>query len=61
MYRIPFERFEKYSPYGSPEAVGDFLAAYVAAGCLDFNIMAVAESSEHAVDGIAAIRERLEG
>jgi alkanesulfonate monooxygenase SsuD/methylene tetrahydromethanopterin reductase-like flavin-dependent oxidoreductase (luciferase family) len=59
MYRIPFERFEKYSPYGSPEAVGDFLAAYGEAGCRDFNIMAVAESSEHAVDGVAAIREHL--
>jgi len=60
MYRIPFERFEKYSPFGSPEEIGDFLAGYVEAGCRDFNVMAVAESSERAVDGVAAIRERLE-
>jgi alkanesulfonate monooxygenase SsuD/methylene tetrahydromethanopterin reductase-like flavin-dependent oxidoreductase (luciferase family) len=59
MYRIPFERFEKYSPFGSPEEVAAFLGSYVEMGCQDFNVMAVAESSEHAVDGVAAVRERL--
>ncbi len=59
MYRMPFERFEKYSPYGSPEEIAEFLAGYAEAGCRDFNVMAVAESSEHAIDGVAEIRERL--
>jgi alkanesulfonate monooxygenase SsuD/methylene tetrahydromethanopterin reductase-like flavin-dependent oxidoreductase (luciferase family) len=59
MYRIPFERFEKYSPYGSPAEIGDFLAQYVEAGCTSFNVMPVTDSSERAVDGVAAIRERL--
>ena len=37
MYRTPFERFEKYSPYGEPAEIADFLAAYVEAGCRFFN------------------------
>ncbi len=59
MYRMPFERFEKYSPCGRPEEIAEFLAAYAEAGCGDFNVMAVADSSEHAIDGVAEIRERL--
>jgi alkanesulfonate monooxygenase SsuD/methylene tetrahydromethanopterin reductase-like flavin-dependent oxidoreductase (luciferase family) len=59
MYRIPFERFEKYSPYGEPSEVADFLAPYVAAGCKSINAMCVTESSERAVEAVAAIKERL--
>lgn len=61
MYRVPFERFEKYSPSGSPKEIADFLAPYLEAGCGDFNVMAVAESSEHAIEGVGEIRERLAG
>jgi len=60
-YRIPFERFEKYCPYGGPEEIADFLAPYVSAGARDFNVMAVAPSSERAIDGVAEVRERLAG
>ncbi len=59
VYRIPFDRFERYCPYGSPEEVADFLAAYVEAGCREFNVMAVTGSTEGAVDGVGEIRERL--
>ncbi|MGH0029815.1 MAG: LLM class flavin-dependent oxidoreductase [Myxococcota bacterium] len=59
MYRIPFERFEKYCPYGTPAEIADFLAPYLAAGCRTFNVMAVADGSERAVDGVADVRERL--
>ncbi|MEM7411819.1 MAG: LLM class flavin-dependent oxidoreductase [Myxococcota bacterium] len=61
MYRIPFERFEKYSPYGTPEAVAEFLAPYREVGCVDFNVMAVSESTEASIDGIARVREQLAG
>ena len=57
VYRIPFERFEKYCPYGSPVEVAEFLVAYAAAGARDFNVMAVAASPEAAIEGVAAIRE----
>jgi alkanesulfonate monooxygenase SsuD/methylene tetrahydromethanopterin reductase-like flavin-dependent oxidoreductase (luciferase family) len=59
MYRIPFEPFEKYCPCGTAEEVADFLAPYAEAGCRDFNVMAVAESTEHAIEGVAEIRQRL--
>ena len=59
MYRIPFERFEKYSPSGSPAEIAEFVAPYVEAGCTSFNVMCVAPSSERAVDAVAELKERL--
>ena len=61
IYRSPYERFEKYSPYGNPAEVADFLAPYVEVGCREFNVMAVAESPEAEIDGVAEIRRRLAG
>ena len=58
-YRIPFDPFEKYSPYGAPEEVADFLAPYAEAGCRHFNVMPIAPNVEAALDGVAEIRERL--
>jgi alkanesulfonate monooxygenase SsuD/methylene tetrahydromethanopterin reductase-like flavin-dependent oxidoreductase (luciferase family) len=59
VYKIPFERFEKYCPYGSPAEVADFLAPYLGAGARDFNVMAVAASAEAAIEGVAEIRSQL--
>lgn len=59
MYQIPFERFEKYSPYGSVEKIADFLAPYVESGCRLFNIMPVAESTEAGIDAVCEIKRRL--
>ena len=60
MYQIPFERFERYSPYGTPGEVADFLAPYVDLGCRFFNLMPLAESTEAGIDAVAEIRERLD-
>lgn len=59
MYRIPFAPFEKYSPYGTPTEIADFLAPYVEAGCRHLNVMPVAASTEAGIEGVAAIAERL--
>ena len=59
MYRIPFEPFERYSPYGEVAVLADALAPYVEAGCRDFNIMCVAESAEASIDAIAEVRQQL--
>jgi alkanesulfonate monooxygenase SsuD/methylene tetrahydromethanopterin reductase-like flavin-dependent oxidoreductase (luciferase family) len=59
MYRTPFERFESYSPYGTPAEIADFLAPYVEAGCRFFNLMPLAGSPEAGIDAVAEIRERL--
>jgi alkanesulfonate monooxygenase SsuD/methylene tetrahydromethanopterin reductase-like flavin-dependent oxidoreductase (luciferase family) len=59
MYGLPFEPFERYSPYGTPARVADFLAPYLAAGCADINLMGVSDSSEATIDAVAEVRERL--
>jgi alkanesulfonate monooxygenase SsuD/methylene tetrahydromethanopterin reductase-like flavin-dependent oxidoreductase (luciferase family) len=60
-YRIPFERFEKTSPYGSVEAVADALAPYVDAGCRLFNLMPVAADPVTGIEAIGQIKRRLTG
>jgi alkanesulfonate monooxygenase SsuD/methylene tetrahydromethanopterin reductase-like flavin-dependent oxidoreductase (luciferase family) len=61
MYNIPFERFERYSPCGTPESIAEFLAPYVSAGCRTFNLLACAEHRDTAVGGVAEIRRLLNG
>jgi alkanesulfonate monooxygenase SsuD/methylene tetrahydromethanopterin reductase-like flavin-dependent oxidoreductase (luciferase family) len=58
-YRMPFEPFERYSPYGTPEAVAEFLHGYVEAGCLVFNVIPCASDHETAVNGVAELRQFL--
>ena len=59
MYRTPYERFEKYSPFGSPAEIAEFLFPYVEAGCREFNLMVVAENTEAEIDAVTEIRRRL--
>lgn len=58
-YHVPFERFEKYSPYGTAAEVADFLGRYRDAGCELFNIMPIADTEEAGIDAVAEIRARL--
>ena len=58
-YQIPFEQFEKYSPYGTPDDVAGFLAQYVEAGCTMFNLIPQADDREAAFAGAAAVKKLL--
>ena len=58
-YQIPFERFEKYSPYGTPEDVAEFLAPYVEAGCTMFNLIPQSDDRESALAGAAEVKKLL--
>jgi alkanesulfonate monooxygenase SsuD/methylene tetrahydromethanopterin reductase-like flavin-dependent oxidoreductase (luciferase family) len=58
-YRIPFERFERYSPSGSPADVAEFLAPYVEAGCRSFNVDAIAASEEAGIEAVAEVKRLL--
>lgn len=58
-YRIPFEKFERYSPCGTPEEIAEFLMPYVEAGCGHFNLLAVQPSQEAVVDAGIAVREAM--
>jgi alkanesulfonate monooxygenase SsuD/methylene tetrahydromethanopterin reductase-like flavin-dependent oxidoreductase (luciferase family) len=60
-YQMPFEPFERYSPYGPPEQVAEFLHAYVEAGCSAFNIIPCADDDEVAIAAVAEVRSLLAG
>jgi alkanesulfonate monooxygenase SsuD/methylene tetrahydromethanopterin reductase-like flavin-dependent oxidoreductase (luciferase family) len=50
-YHLPFEHFERYTPYGTPGDVAEFLAPYVEAGCTGFNLI------PQGSDTVAAVAE----
>lgn len=58
-YQMPFESFEKYSPYGTAEDVAEFLEPYVAAGCTTINLIPQADDHESALAGAAAVKQLL--
>ncbi len=58
-YQMPFEPFERYSPYGTPEHVAEFLAPYVEAGCSTFNVIPCAIDDESALGAVGELRTLL--
>lgn len=60
-YRMPFEPFERYSPYGTPEHVAEFLSPYIDAGCSAFNAIPCADDAESAIAGVSELRTLLAG
>ena len=58
-YQMPFEPFERYSPYGTPEEIADFLYPYIQAGCSVFNVIPCASDHETAVAAVAEVRQLL--
>jgi alkanesulfonate monooxygenase SsuD/methylene tetrahydromethanopterin reductase-like flavin-dependent oxidoreductase (luciferase family) len=59
-YQLPFERFERYCPYGTAEDVAEFLVPYVNAGCREFNLIPQSPGHDHAIAGTAAVKRALE-
>ncbi|MEM9622188.1 MAG: LLM class flavin-dependent oxidoreductase [Pseudomonadota bacterium] len=58
-YKVPFDKFERYTPYGTPQDVATFLAEYAEAGCRLFNIkVCTAKPQDEVVMG-AEVREAL--
>ena len=49
-YRLPFERFERYTPFGSAREVADFIAPYIEAGASHVNLLPVQASPEEVVE-----------
>jgi alkanesulfonate monooxygenase SsuD/methylene tetrahydromethanopterin reductase-like flavin-dependent oxidoreductase (luciferase family) len=58
-YQIPFERFERYCPYGTAADVAESLAPYVAAGCTEFNLIPQSPDDESAIAGVAEVKRLL--
>jgi probable F420-dependent oxidoreductase len=57
VYKIPFERFERYSPSGTPEEIAEYIAPYLEAGCSHLNLLAIQSSPEETVDAGIAVKE----
>ncbi len=60
-YQIPFGKFERYCPCGSPEEIAASLQPYIEAGCRSFNLIPVADSERAAIEGTDAVRTALRG
>ena len=54
-YKVPFESFEKYTPFGTPDEVASALGPYVQAGCRLMNFKVVAGDDADAIAGIGEI------
>ena len=48
-YRIPFEKFERYTPYGTPAEVAERLAPYAQSGCNFFNLKVCTQHAEEEI------------
>src|SRR5215471_15833617 len=58
-YQLPFERFERYCPYGTADDVAEFLAPYADAGCVEFNLVPQSPDPDQAIAGLAAVKKLL--
>jgi alkanesulfonate monooxygenase SsuD/methylene tetrahydromethanopterin reductase-like flavin-dependent oxidoreductase (luciferase family) len=58
-YQMPFGPFERYSPYGTPEQVAEFLSPYIDAGCSVFNVIPCADDPESAITAVGELRALL--
>jgi len=58
-YHVPFAKFERYSPFGTPQAIADYLSPYVEAGCRTFNISPRGPSDEYCIEALASVAEKL--
>jgi alkanesulfonate monooxygenase SsuD/methylene tetrahydromethanopterin reductase-like flavin-dependent oxidoreductase (luciferase family) len=59
-YQIPFENFERYTPYGTPQEIAEFIVPYVESGCEWVNFV-VADTPDATLTHALAVREALQG
>jgi alkanesulfonate monooxygenase SsuD/methylene tetrahydromethanopterin reductase-like flavin-dependent oxidoreductase (luciferase family) len=61
IYRLPYDKFERYSPFGSTAEVADFLAPYVEAGCTTFNLIPCGDDLDTVITMATEIQQQLTG
>lgn len=59
-YDLAFERFERYTPCGTPRDVTDALLPYVAAGCKRFNLVADGPDLDTAIEDAGHVKRLLQ-
>jgi alkanesulfonate monooxygenase SsuD/methylene tetrahydromethanopterin reductase-like flavin-dependent oxidoreductase (luciferase family) len=58
-YGLPFESFEKYTPYGTAEDVAEGLRPYVEAGVHEFDLSLCGPSAETSIDMAGEVKRLL--
>ena len=58
-YKLPYERFERWSPAGTAEELAAFLIPYIEAGCSTFNLIINGEDVDAEMAAVAEIRARM--
>jgi alkanesulfonate monooxygenase SsuD/methylene tetrahydromethanopterin reductase-like flavin-dependent oxidoreductase (luciferase family) len=58
-YGMPFSRFEKYTPYGSPQAVAQFLRPYIDSQCSTVNLIVQSSEPVEALEQALELRHLL--
>ena len=58
-YRRPFERFERYTPFGSAAEIAEYLGPFMEAGARHINLIPVQESPEAVIEAAAKIQQEL--
>ncbi len=58
-YKVPFEKFERYVPYGRPDEIAETLNEHVKAGCRLMNLKVVAGDDAEEVSAGAEIRSHM--
>ncbi len=61
MYRLPFERFERYTPFGTAREVAEFILPYAEAGARHVNLLATQDTPEERIERAAEVRAELHG
>lgn len=56
-YQVPYERFERWSPAGTPKRIAEFLVPYVEAGCSTFNLILNGADAVAEVEAAGEVRE----
>lgn len=59
VYGLPYDRFAKWCPTGSPEAVAEFVAPYLSAGCRTATFIPAGLDTRSAVDLVGRTAARL--
>lgn len=59
IYQLPFDRFERYTPYGSPADVAEHLYPFVREGCTTFHLLARGPDPQATVAAAAEVKRLL--
>jgi len=61
LYALPYDKFARYCPVGPAQAIAEYLAPYVEAGCRRFTLLARGSDPFRVAEGVGEVRRLLGG